>query len=366
MADDNINSNESVNWVSGDGIDLTFTETEGEYTEVEVAATGGGSGHTIAEAGVAVTARGTLNFGAGFDITDDAVSDETEVAIDLNEVTAFTDHLNDAAGAHAASAISVDSTNIGTGVGTDAQTVLEELDDFVEALNVIVTAIQTTNVLVGTGNATFTSEIPVGTTPGGELGGTWGSPTVDATHSGSSHAGVVSTHEAAADPHTGYLKEADAATTTEIADIADTEAAGTSDTYARGDHVHSGSAYRATADIVHSITFTKTGNLSTGTGATRWYNDTGGNITLQSARGSVGTAPASQSILVDINNNGTSVWASTQANRITIAAAGNTDEGGAFDDATIADGEYITVDIDQVGSGTVGADLTVTIWWTAA
>ena len=46
--------------------------------------------------------------------------------------------------------------------------------------------------------------------PGGELGGTFASPTVDATHSGTSHAGVVATHEAAADPHTGYVREADA------------------------------------------------------------------------------------------------------------------------------------------------------------
>src|SRR3990167_1717999 len=41
--------------------------------------------------------------------------------------------------------------------------------------------------LVGTANAGLSAEIVVGTTPGGELGGTWGSPTVDATHSGSAH-----------------------------------------------------------------------------------------------------------------------------------------------------------------------------------
>lgn len=62
--------------------------------------------------------------------------------------------------------------------------------------------------LVGTANATLSAEIVVGASPGGELGGTWASPTVDATHSGSSHAGVVATHEAAGDPHAGYLLEA--------------------------------------------------------------------------------------------------------------------------------------------------------------
>ncbi len=46
-----------------------------------------------------------------------------------------------------------------------------------------------TNVdyLVGTASGELSNEIVVGTTPGGELGGTWASPTVDATHSGSAH-----------------------------------------------------------------------------------------------------------------------------------------------------------------------------------
>ena len=41
--------------------------------------------------------------------------------------------------------------------------------------------------LVGTAQAGLSAEIVVGTTPGGELGGTWATPTVDATHSGSAH-----------------------------------------------------------------------------------------------------------------------------------------------------------------------------------
>jgi len=45
--------------------------------------------------------------------------------------------------------------------------------------------------LVGTADSGLSNEIAVGTSPGGELGGTWASPTVDTTHSGSSHAGSV-------------------------------------------------------------------------------------------------------------------------------------------------------------------------------
>lgn len=60
-----------------------------------------------------------------------------------------------------------------------------------------------------------------GAIPGGELGGTYAIPTVDATHSGSTHAATqaaaeataasaLASHVAAADPHTGYVREADA------------------------------------------------------------------------------------------------------------------------------------------------------------
>lgn len=56
----------------------------------------------------------------------------------------------------------------------------------------------TADYLVGTANATLSAEIVVGTVPGGELGGTWASPTVDATHSGSSHASVQAAAEATA------------------------------------------------------------------------------------------------------------------------------------------------------------------------
>jgi hypothetical protein len=52
--------------------------------------------------------------------------------------------------------------------------------------------------LVGTSNGSLSAEIVVGSSPGGELGGTWAAPTVDATHSGSSHASVQAAAEATA------------------------------------------------------------------------------------------------------------------------------------------------------------------------
>ena len=102
-----------------------------------------------------------------------------------DHTTAFTDdttvnaHIADTGDAHDASAVSVDSTTL-VGTGTDVQAVFEEMDNDIAAL-------KTPDYLVGTATATLSGEIVVGTSPGGELGGTWASPTVDATHSGSAH-----------------------------------------------------------------------------------------------------------------------------------------------------------------------------------
>ena len=77
----------------------------------------------------------------------------------------------------------------------------------------------------------------------------------------------------------------------------------------------------------------------------------------------MGTAPTGQAILVDVNKNGVTLF-TTQANRPTIAAAAFQDVSEAVPDVTaIAAGDYLTVDIDQVGSAVLGADLTVNIRW---
>jgi hypothetical protein len=55
--------------------------------------------------------------------------------------------------------------------------------------------------LVTAADATLTNETVVGTTPGGELGGTWAAPTIDSVHAGSAHLviGTTSTTAAAGD-----------------------------------------------------------------------------------------------------------------------------------------------------------------------
>lgn len=78
----------------------------------------------------------------------------------------------------------------------------------------------TVDYLVGTADGTLSNEIVVGTTPQGEVGGTWDNITVDATHSGSSHASVQAAAEATA---AGALAT-HSADTTSVHGIADTSA----------------------------------------------------------------------------------------------------------------------------------------------
>src|SRR5687767_14815860 len=97
-------------------------------------------------------------------------------------------HTGDAADAHDASAISILDTG-GNFTATDVEGALAELADTPPGSG----APADVNYLVGTAADGLSAEIVVGTSPGGELGGTWASPTVDATHSGSTHSAATDT-----------------------------------------------------------------------------------------------------------------------------------------------------------------------------
>lgn len=108
-------------------------------------------------------------------------------------------------------------------------------------------------------------------------------------------------------------------------------------------------------------TFSVSGTLGTGAGGLRYYNDTGQALIIKGVRASVGTAPTGASVIVDVNINGTTIF-TTQANRPTIAISGNTSgKVTSMDVTSWADGNYVTVDIDQVGSTVAGANLSVQV-----
>lgn len=106
-----------------------------------------------------------------------------------------------------------------------------------------------------------------------------------------------------------------------------------------------------------------TGALTVGTGKSRIYCEQA--YAVESIRAVATTAPVGASIIVDVNYgttvaNGVTLF-TTQANRPTIAAGGNLSAGVLPDVITIPAGSFISVDVDQIGSTTAGADLTVTI-----
>jgi len=71
------------------------------------------------------------------------------------------------------------------------------------------------------------------------------------------------------------------------------------------------------------------------------------------------TAPTGAAMIADLNVGGTSLWASNQGNRPTIAAAANSGTGTSFDTASLADGDVLTLDVDQVGSTIAGGQITL-------
>lgn len=133
--------------------------------------------------------------------------------------------------------------------------------------------------------------------------------------------------------------------------IAQIPTGSTGTTVALGNHTHTGT-FTLSA-------FSKQGVLSVGAGTLRLPVE--GNYTITGVRLMVGTAPTSQALLVDVNKNGTTIY-TTQANRPTIAAGANTGGPGATPDVTsLVAGDYLTIDIDQVGISVAGSDLVVSV-----
>ena len=112
--------------------------------------------------------------------------------------------------------------------------------------------------------------------------------------------------------------------------------------------------------LTRKVVWYISGTLSTG-------NEQGARVeadgawTLVDARAYVKTAPTGQAILIDLNDDGVSIF----SNDLTIAAGANEDDAAhVITNASVADLSKITMDIDQVGSGAAGADLTVELEFT--
>jgi len=114
--------------------------------------------------------------------------------------------------------------------------------------------------------------------------------------------------------------------------------------------------------FLHQVqVFTVPGTLSAGTGRAKFYIP--GAITLGNVRASVATAPVGSDIIIDVNKNGESVF-TTQSNRPKIYAGQVLVSHSTPDVTEFVEGDYITVDVDAVGSLNPGSDLTVQIEFT--
>lgn len=118
------------------------------------------------------------------------------------------------------------------------------------------------------------------------------------------------------------------------------------------------------AGVTRTMSLYANGTLASGTDKARaTYRGNGATITR--VDGTVLTAPTGQAIIADVHKGGTTIF-TNQAHRLNIDAAANTGTTADIDVATLADGDQITVDIDQVGSGTAGSSLVVMIHMTEA
>jgi hypothetical protein len=82
------------------------------------------------------------------------------------------------------------------------------------------------------------------------------------------------------------------------------------------------------------------------------------NMTIVKCWLDVRTAPTGADILIDINKNGTTIW-TTQTNRGKIVAGNTSNSTTTFDITALIAGEYLDLDVDQVGSTIAGVDLTI-------
>jgi len=126
--------------------------------------------------------------------------------------------------------------------------------------------------------------------------------------------------------------------------------------------VTSGGAAVLTASTA-AFTFSKVGDLVAAAGKGRLKVPMA--VTIVDVIATCDTAPVGADALFDVHKGGTTIF-TTQGNRPTVAAGAQDGAAATPDVTAVAAGDVLTVDIDQIGSGTAGADATVVIRYTAA
>lgn len=89
-------------------------------------------------------------------------------------------------------------------------------------------------------------------------------------------------------------------------------------------------------------------------------------MTLTAVRASVTTAPTGSTLVVDINEAGTSILSTKLSIDVTGETSTTATTPAVISDSALADDAEITIDIDQIGTSTAGAGLKVTLIGTRA
>lgn len=110
------------------------------------------------------------------------------------------------------------------------------------------------------------------------------------------------------------------------------------------------------------ITYASSGPLSVRAGKSRYRFPF--NATINGVSAAIDTPSSGSSIIIDVNLDGASLF-TNPVDRLTIPAGNNTAaEIVTTRTTSINTGQYVTVDIDQVGSVNPGSDLTVFLRYT--
>lgn len=84
-------------------------------------------------------------------------------------------------------------------------------------------------------------------------------------------------------------------------------------------------------------------------------------MTIVKAYAYASTAPTGADLIFDINKNGTSIWNSTQGNRVKVTDGNQSGSQTSFDTTALTEADILTIDVDQVGSTVAGDGVVIAL-----
>jgi hypothetical protein len=113
----------------------------------------------------------------------------------------------------------------------------------------------------------------------------------------------------------------------------------------------------------YSIPFSKTFDIAGAIGVAvqneKWFVPASEVLTINKVTAYAVTAPTGAAMIIDVRDDTASIWSDVQGNMCQIAAGANL--GSAIASVTPAGGSMIDIQVEQVGSGVAGSDLSVTV-----